>query len=296
VEYARSLPDGLVPQFEAAVLPFATKLTFSKFSQKARTIRERMDAATIAERHQKSLQDRERYFDPDRNGMGWLHLYTSAHIRVAIIHRTDEMAEVASVQPHEDRTLTQLRADMTADLLLDGTIEGRPETTIRPSVSVTVPIRTMLGLRSPTGEIELPVLEGYGPIDIATARRLAAASKTWLPVFTTPDTGAIVSVGRKRRVPASLRALLQLVDGTCRKPGCTRPAFQCDLDHAEEFQHGGMTAHDNLQHLCTKHHAEKHHTDVTVEHQADGTIQWTMPSGHAYTSEPENLLAGFDAA
>lgn len=292
VDHARDLPDELVAEFEAAVLPLASTLTFAKFNKKARVLKERLDASTIEERHAKSMADRERYFLPDKNGMGWLQIYTSAHLGMAAINRTDEMAKVTAAQPYEDRTLTQLRADLTMDLLLDGSIEGRFETTIRPSVTVTVPLRTMLGLKNRDGSIDLPTLEGYGPIDVATARRLAAASKSWLSVFTTPDGSAITSVGRNRRVPASLRTLLRLIDGTCRKPGCNRPAVHCDLDHAEEFQHGGMTAHDNLEHLCAKHHAEKHHTDVRVEHLPNGNIRWTLPSGRQYESEPDRRYIG----
>jgi hypothetical protein len=199
------------------------------------------------------------------------------------------MAEVAQQQPNEDRTLTQLRVDATTDLLLDGTIEGRPETSIRPSVAVTVPVLSMLGINNSKGELELPVLEGYGPIDIETATRLAGAATSWLRVLTNPETGVMLSVGRERyRVPAALRSFLRHVDGTCRKPGCSRPAIRCDVDHTQEWQHGGQTAHDNLAHLCAKHHAEKHHTGAQVEYLPNGDIQWTMPSGRRYISEPSN--------
>jgi hypothetical protein len=48
VAHAMSLPEELHAGFEAAVVPSASILTFSKFDQKARTTRERMDASTIA--------------------------------------------------------------------------------------------------------------------------------------------------------------------------------------------------------------------------------------------------------
>jgi Domain of unknown function (DUF222) len=292
VAHAQSLEPELHAEFEAAVVLSATKLTFSKFDQKARKVRERMDAATITERHARSLADRETSFEPARDGMGWLHIYTSAHIGLGAYNRADEMARQLAENPVETRTLTQLRADVVSDLLLDGAVEGRPEFGIRPSVVVTVPVLAMLGQSTEKNgaknvQSDLPVLEGYGPIDIETATRLAGAAKSWLRVLTHPETGVTLSVGRDRyKVPAPLRAFLQRRDGTCRKPGCNRPAVRCDLDHTQEWQHGGQTAHDNLAHLCQMHHDEKHHTGVTVAHLPNGDLEWTMTSGRSYISEP----------
>lgn len=289
VDHAGSLPDELVADFEQAILPFASKLTFSKFNQKARTLRERMDASTIEQRHKKSLEDREVFVEPDRDGMAWLHMHTSASVAMGAYNRITGIAEEQLNLPNENRTLTQLRADVTADLLLDGNVDNLPEYSIRPSVALTVPVLTMLGHKDANGQLELPVLEGYGPIDIDTAKRLAGAAKSWLRVLTHPETGATLSVGRRRhRVPADLRNWLRRVDGTCRKPGCNRPAIHCDIDHTEEFQHGGMTAHDNLAHLCAKHHAEKHHTDVIITHHDNGDIEWLTTSGRRYISEPNH--------
>jgi hypothetical protein len=302
VAHASSLSDELHAAFEAAVVPSASRLTFSKFDQKARTIRERMDASTIAERHEKSVADRETWFEPGRDGMGWTHLYTAAHIALGAYNRADEIARELAQNPDEARTLTQLRADVTADLLLDGAVGDRPEFGIRPSVVVTVPALAMLGHTGTNGEPGLPILEGYGPIDVDTAAKLAGAAKSWLRVLTHPETGVMLSVSREKyKVPAALRSFLQRRDGTCRKPGCNRPAIRCDIDHTQEWQHGGQTAHDNLAHLCQMHHDEKHHTAVTLEHLPNGDIQWTMPSGRTYISEPENRFLtahdlGFTAA
>ncbi len=223
--------------------------------------------------------------------MGWLHLYTPAHVGLAAYNRAEGMARRLQ-GPDEDRTLAQLRHDVTVDLLLDGVVEGRPEFGIRPSVTVTVPVLAMLGHgtgrnSAAAGVPELPVLEGYGPIDVETATRLAGAAKSWLRVLTHPETGVTLSVGRDRyAVPAGLRAFLQRRDGTCRKPGCNRAAARCDLDHTKEWQNGGQTAHDNLAHLCPMHHDEKHHTPVTLTHLPNGDLQWTTTSGRSYLSHP----------
>jgi hypothetical protein len=214
VNHAGSFVDELHSAFETAVLPAAPRLTFAKFDQKARTTRERMDAATIADRHEKSIADREVFFEPARDGMGWLHLYTTATIGLAAHNRADEMAR-ALQGPDETRTLTQLRHDVVADLLLDGVVvtsDGtiRPEFGIRPSVVVTVPVLAMLGHPSKTGESDLPILEGYGPIDLDTATRLAGAAKSWLRTDPSRDrrhavggAGPILGSGRAAGVPAA---------------------------------------------------------------------------------------------
>ncbi|KHL00944.1 HNH endonuclease, partial [Sinomonas humi] len=90
-------------------------------------------------------------------------------------------------------------------------------------------------------------LEGYGPIDAATARRLAALAPNWDRLFTDWDTGAALGVGRTAyRPPKALRRYLAHRDGGCRFPGCTRPAHACEPDHTTEWQDGGTTDPYNL--------------------------------------------------
>jgi hypothetical protein len=160
------------------------------------------------------------------------------------------------VSPNEDRTLTQLQADVVSDVLLDGVVGDRPEFGIRPSVVVTVPALSLLGHKGRNGKADLPILEGYGPVDLDTATRLAGAARSWLRVLTHPETGVMLSVSR-------------------------------DIDHTQEWQHGGQTAHDNLAHLCQMHHDEKHHTAVTITHLPGGDIQWTMPAAAPTSANPK---------
>jgi len=153
---------------------------------------------------------------------------------------------------------------------------------IRPTVVLTVPVLALLGVGD-----EPASLEGVGPIDLDTARELAAAAPSFLRVLTHPETGAVLSVGRERYVPpADLRAALLVRDGTCRFPGCARRAVRCDVDHAIAWQDGGRTSIDNLAHLCRKHHRLKHAAGWTVTHESGGTLRFTSPSGSTAVSEP----------
>ncbi|MBN9326104.1 MAG: DUF222 domain-containing protein, partial [Cellulomonas sp.] len=153
---------------------------------------------------------------------------------------------------------------------------------IRATVVLTVPVLTLLG-----HDDEPAVLEGHGPIDIETARRLAADAPSFIRVLTDPHTGAVLSVGRRRyAVPADLRTALAVRDVTCRFPGCARRAARCDVDHSTAWAAGGATAADNLAHLCRKHHRLKHLGRWHVTHRRGGELVWQTPSGRRYRDEP----------
>jgi hypothetical protein len=153
---------------------------------------------------------------------------------------------------------------------------------IRATVVLTVPVLTLLG-----HDDEPALLEGHGPIDIETARRLAADAPSFIRVLTDPHTGAVLSVGRRRyAVPADLRTALAVRDGTCRFPGCARRAARCDVDHSTAWAAGGATAADNLAHLCRKHHRLKHLGRWQVTQRRGGELVWQTPSGRRYHDEP----------
>jgi hypothetical protein len=189
------------------------------------------------------------------------------------------------------RTLAQARADAFRDLLIDGEPALEGPHGIRPTVYVTVPAMTLLGRSDKPA-----TLDGYGPIDAETARELAAHAPSFIRLLTHPETGAVLSVGKDSyRVPHDLKNWLRLRDSTCRFPGCSRTAFQCDLDHTDDWAFGGETRHDNLAHLCRSHHRLKHNSGWRVQHnhsgnEPPGALTWISPSGHEYTTEPEVRL------
>lgn len=161
---------------------------------------------------------------------------------------------------------------------------------IRPTVHVTVPVLTLLGLEEAPAD-----LDGYGPIDADTARALASHAASFTRLLTDPITGAVLDVDRTSyRVPSDLRRWVQVRDGTCRFPGCTRVAVRCEVDHSEAWAADhGTTAHDNLAHLCAAHHHLKHETAWSVRHLDDGVLEWTSLTGAVYRTTPEgDLRAG----
>ncbi|MGO4104849.1 DUF222 domain-containing protein, partial [Leifsonia sp. YAF41] len=296
---------------EKAVLPGAGNLIVSRFAQKTRKARERLDPESITARHQKSVADRAVFFEPAADGMAYLSAFLPAGQAQAICTRLTNTARGLQ-RADEPRTLTQLKADVLADLILDrdeaddgddadetdgddaaatgtGRTRRKRRRGIKADVVILVPALTLLGRSD-----EPPVLEGYGPIDLDTARELAGSAPGWLRVLTNPETGAFLSVGRDRYAPpADLRAALRLRDATCRSPGCSRAAADCDIDHSIPFWengHRGETNLTNLASLCPKNHRDKHEIGWSYVQDDTGTITWTSPTGHRYTTEPEHRI------
>lgn len=154
---------------------------------------------------------------------------------------------------------------------------------VTPVVRVTIPALTLLGLSD-----EPATLDGYGPIDIETAKRLAGAAKSWIRVLTHPITGTVLDVDRKPyRVPAALRRWLDTQHTTCIAPGCNRPAHRCDMDHRKRWVDGGKTGSENMGPLCERHHPIKDETLWRLIRDANsGDLHWVSPTGHITPVDP----------
>jgi hypothetical protein len=293
IDEARSLPAESWSAFEAAALPEAETRTPGGFRQRARALRERQHPASIDERRLAAEESRSVQVEPGRDGMAWLTAHLPAEQAIGAYRRLTEMA--ASVgTPDDPRTLSQRRADVFADLLIDGVASdtglGRG---VRATVLVTVPALTLLDRDAKAGPSGSATLEGYGPISDDVARRLAAHAPSFVRLLTHPETGTVLSVGRDRyAVPRDLKLWLRVRDETCRFPGCGRSAAHADLDHTVDWQHDGATRHDNLAHLCEAHHRLKHQTAWRVNQAGGGALEWRAPSGRVYRTEPAVRLAG----
>lgn len=278
---AWSVPADAKAAFEAALLPSAAILTASKLKSKARMLRERLHPETITARHDTSITDRKVSFEPEADGMASLYWYDTAE-QIDAAYRRITATALSLQGPDEPRTLTQLRADVLRDLLIDGVTPAGIAKGIRATVNVTVPVMTLMGLSD-----EPAHLAGYGPIDPETARRLAAGAPSFTRLLTHPETGVVLSVGRDQyKVPKDLKRYVQLRDETCRFPGCNRPAHECDLDHTLDWQFQGFTEHENLASVCAGDHGLKSETGWTAKQLPGGIIEWTSPTGRRFHTEP----------
>lgn len=297
VEHATSLPAESRAAFEEAVLPDAERLSASRFGAVARRLRERVHPETIDERHRVARDERAVTISPATDGMCWLTAYLPAATALAVDDRLTRIAReqrTASIGRGDGdgrgdgRTETQRRADVLADLLLGRASGEEVGCAVAAQVLVTVPVMTLLGCSD-----EQAMLEGYGPIDLDTAAELAAGAPSWMRVLTHPETGAMLSLGRaKYRVTDDLRMFLRVRDETCRFPGCGRLARYADVDHTKDWADQSSTDHDNLAHLCRKHHRLKHQSRWRVGQLGEGVLRWVSPLGREYTSNPAHRLTG----
>ncbi|UWX95732.1 HNH endonuclease [Arthrobacter zhaoxinii] len=151
----------------------------------------------------------------------------------------------------------------------------------RAEIMVLINAETLFGADDQPAE-----LHGYGPISAEAARRLARNAAGWTGLAQDPETGEILGVGRRRKVPAGLRRWLRARDGTCRFPGCRVSTANSDIDHTTDWAQGGPTDHGNLEHLCRRHHRFKTLGYWTAFQPTPGVIEWTSPAGRVYRTEP----------
>jgi hypothetical protein len=155
---------------------------------------------------------------------------------------------------------------------------------VEPRIFVTIPAMTVLGHATAPA-----TLQGYGPIGMRTAIRLAGGSRSpWVRVLTEPFTGAILTLGRKKYRPTKdMRTLLRLLDGGARGPGRPRGPDETDVDHNRSFtlrDERGETAIDNLMLLSRRDHGIKTAGEADVRLLQDRTSVWTTRSGNTYVT------------
>lgn len=264
--------------------------TNADLRRRMRRVRERMHAEPLGDRRARAAADRRVCVEPAPDGMAWFSVFLEAERAVAIEARLGVLAgRAASDDP---RTAAQRGADLAADLLLGGVLPDDDATrsgaagasgAVAPRINVTVPVLSLLGLSDEPAD-----LDGYGPIDADTARRLAAHAPSLRRILVHPETGAALSYGREvYRAPADLDGFVRVRDGRCRFPGCSRRAERADLDHTTAWAHGGCTSASNLAVLCRHHHRLKHESGWRVAPESGGVMRWTSPAGHVLRTLPE---------
>lgn len=126
-----------IADFELLLLTKAQNSTVTSFREKSRRLRERRFPETIVPRTRKAYADRMMTKSRSRDGMSWLSLYAPAPAVEGIWDQCTATAQAAQ-GPHEDRTLTQLRVDVAAALLLNQSLSDnqifapRPDSQIYP--------------------------------------------------------------------------------------------------------------------------------------------------------------------
>lgn len=288
---ARGCPAGEMPAY--------------RLRRKARVWRERNHPDSIEIRHAKSVTERCLEFAPEQDGMARLSAYLPADKATAIWNRYTAIAR-GFQGPNEERTLTQLRADLFAATALRGgsgctgccggsagtddagtASKGLADIPVpRAEVLVTVPVFSLLGATD-----EPAMLDGYGPIPAAMARDLVAnGAASFYRVLVDPRDGAPLEIGRTSyRLTKAMRTWLRLRDGKCPFPGCNNNSLDNEADHLLAWHQGGTTGISNLGQPCPKHHRLRHTSrwrpTAASKNEPPG---WVSPSGRNYKSEHQD--------
>ncbi|MFT4282558.1 DUF222 domain-containing protein [Microbacterium sp.] len=302
VEAGMHIDDGGArASYEAAALDVARRETTGRLRPAARILASRVDPIDLTERHRVAAARRGVWVRDLDDGMAELVASIPAPLAHGIHDRLTSLARSTiegrasapdDSAPADRRGMGELRADALADLLLTGhatlaaTSASTPATdAITAHVQITIPVLTLLGHDDAPAE-----LAGHGPIDLATARTLAATVEGWDRVLTHPVSGDVLAVDRYRP-SAHLRRTLRARDEHCRFPGCRQPAPRCDIDHTIAREHDGPTDAGNLAHLCRRHHTLKHHSAWRVRQLPGGVLEWTSPTGRLHPDRPKRTLS-----
>jgi len=251
-----------------------------------------IDPHAAHKRHTKETKKRRVVLYPEPDGMATLALYAPAQTGAAVMAALDRHAKPRT--RGDQRTLDQRRADTLAHLVL-ASVGVQPGGTTQAAPQIPALVHVVVGIDTLLGSDEEPAqLRGHGPITAAQARQIAyTRNATWRRLLTTPN-GQLLHVDpRTYRPTASVERLVRLRDQHCTFPVCAMPAARCDLDHITAFNHrrpeaGGASTPQDLHALCRRHHRLKTAGRWNVQRESDGDIRWDAPTGHHYTTPPEN--------
>jgi len=164
------------------------------------------------------------------------------------------LADPGAIDPGDDRSASQRRADALVDMCADHLQHGEVSESggSRPQMVVTVSLDDLALNGTRTREMDDGTV-----IDAASARRIACDAAVSRVLMR--GESEVLDVGRTTRVvPSAVRRALILRDKACTHPGCTRPHHWCDAHHVVHWADGGPTSLDNLVLLCRRHHREAH--------------------------------------
>ncbi len=207
---------------------------------------------------------------------------------VALDQKLDRLAH--TVCAADPRSKQQRRADALAALIAGHTEMrcecGSPDCSAaqrRPATDVV--IHVLAEQATIAGDSPSPgYLAKFGPIASNTLRDIATTAK--LKRLVVPSKGPEPGY----RPSSALAEFVRCRDLTCRFPGCDQTADVCDLDHTVPFPVGPTHA-SNLKLLCRYHHLLKTFYSGWADRQLpDGTVTWTAPTGHTYTTKPGGSL------
>jgi Domain of unknown function (DUF222) len=271
-------------------------LSVAKAAQAIDAIVGSHDPAAVR-RAQAGARGRDVVITPADDQSGTANLWGSLFASDAAVldRRLAQMAH--GVCRDDPRTVAQRRADALGALAAGadtlGCACGKPDcpsglTPDPRATSVTIHVVADAAALDPRPESPSSTAHIIGGATVP-APQLAELIRDGAKVRRLPQPGDAASEPGYRP-SAALERFIRCRDMTCRFPGCDRSAEFCDIDHTVPYPFG-LTHPSNLKCLCRKHHLLKTFwTSWRDEQRPDGTVVWTSPSGHTYTTRPGSRL------
>ncbi|GAA1475399.1 HNH endonuclease signature motif containing protein [Corynebacterium felinum] len=136
-------------------------------------------------------------------------------------------------------------------------------------------------------------LEGTDDLYVPGAGFLSTEDRSrWVPIQRSMD-GVEDKVSCAYHTPDDMKAFMDMRDGQCRGPSCSRRVEDTDRDHWHNFT-GANTQVSNLVSLCRRCHNLKSAGTLSYALRADGAVSWTLPDGSTSTNlaVPRSRLFG----
>ena len=248
---------------EAPLIEFAREHSPGKFHYFCRHARHAVDPKGYAAQEAEQVENRRLSLSTWMDGSmllsGVLDAFGGAALRTALEPLARRSGE------HDQRERERRLADALVELASGGAE--------RAQLQVTSSVETLLGLAgAPAADMEFSL-----PISSATVERLACDSSITRVLLDSEST--VIDVGRSKRVVSGpARRALNARDGSCRWPGCDRPASWSAAHHVVHWIHGGTTDLDNLVLLCHRHHRMVHEGDWQLVRADDGRMLAVPPT------------------
>jgi Domain of unknown function (DUF222)/HNH endonuclease len=256
--------DAVGPRFnETALLKKARENSPSKFHHICRHYRHAVDVCGFAAEQVEQVENRRlslsTWFDGSLLLSGVLDSVGGAALRAAL----EPLARKSGA--HDDRNRERRFADALVELASGGEQPAQ--------IQVTSSLETLLGLAgAPAAEMEFSL-----PVSSKTIERLACDCSITRVLLNSEST--VIDVGRSKRVVSEPgRRALRARDGSCRWPGCERPASWSAAHHLVHWIHGGTTDLDNLILLCHRHHWMVHEGKWQLVRSDDGRMLTIPPT------------------
>ena len=261
---------------DAKVADYASSHTPAELRSWLKRLVARLEPDGLSERTRARLDERRVRIAHGDDGVSELWALLPTHQAAAI---DTMLGETLTAKPSDDgRTSDQFMADELTRRLLTSA-DGEPATQFQ--LALTVPVTSIAGLSNEPGTS----LDGRFCLSAETIRDLAARPGTVFHRVVTDPLGRVLDVNRLGRfATGEFDFALNVRDGVCQFPTCTRPADRCDKDHRTPWPHG-PTNGQNMWSLCRRHHRMKTVGIVTADRDVNGRPRWHLPSGRHMAAE-----------